>query len=136
MPYVQMFIDSIRRAAYKEEWAIVLQDKSGSRLLPVYVDNATADLIHSTLRRDIDCEVIDAEIENWIREIQGMGGKVVLIIENGENGGYEAGFFGQGREVECGVGKGLAIAVRAEVGIVVEEGFSLLRTYKTFESGF
>lgn len=39
------------------------------------------------------------------------------MIEDGENGGYKAMFFGQGCEVECPVAKGLAVAVRGGVRI-------------------
>jgi len=43
MPYVEMTINSIHHAMHRDEWLILLKDKSGQRCLPVYVDKASAD---------------------------------------------------------------------------------------------
>ena len=85
--------------------------------MPVYINKHWADLIGKTLRNKPCDDVIDADIEGWIKGIQDSGGKVALLIEE-DNGNYRAMFIGQGCEVECGVGKGLAVAARGGVGIL------------------
>jgi len=51
------------------------------------------------------------------------GNELSLVIEDVENGGFKARFTGQSFDVECGVGKGLAMAVRSEVPVITKEPF-------------
>ena len=121
MPYIEMEIDSLRHAMHKDEWVILLKDRAGQRYLPVYVDKAWADAIAKIMMNEMSEEVIDAEIEGRVKQMRDMGSEVVLVIDDAGDGIYKAKFIGQSCEIECGVGKGLAMAMRSGVGMFAEE---------------
>ena len=98
MPYIEMTIDSVRHAMHKDTWLILLKDKSGQRCLPAYVDKVWADAVGKVLKGEDAGEVID---------------------EDGDN--FKARFVGQGDDIECSVGKALAICAKASGPIFVEE---------------
>jgi len=50
MAFVEMVIDSIRRADLRNEWLVFLKDKSGQYSLPIYVDSLYADALKEALR--------------------------------------------------------------------------------------
>ncbi len=118
MPYIEMTIDSLRHAMHKDEWLILLKDKAGQRYLPVYVDKACADAIARIMMNEMGEEVIDTEIEQMLA----ISDDVRLLIDDTGDGRFKTRFVGRGCENECPVGKGLAVAVKGEVGIVAEEG--------------
>ena len=120
MPYIEMTIDSLRHAMHKDQWLILLEDKANHRYLPVYVDKAWADAIAKIMMNEMSEEVIDSDIEGRIKQMRDMGSEVVLMIDDAGDGVYKARFVRQGCEIECGVGKGLVMAVRDGVPIVVE----------------
>jgi len=119
MSYVEMTIDSLRHAMHKDEWLILLKDKAGERYLPVYVDKAWADMVGKVMKGEVFEEVIDAEIEGALA----MGNEVRLLIDDTGDGRFKARFVGRGDgsfDIECPVGDGLAMAMKAGVDIIVE----------------
>ena len=120
MSYITLTIDSLRHALHKDQWVVLLEDKQNHRCLPVYINKHWADLIGKALMNKPCDDVIDAEIEAWIRQIRDSGGKVALVIDE-DDGHYRARFIGRGHEVECGVSKGLLLCAKAGGPILVEE---------------
>jgi len=49
-----------------------------------------------------------------------------MLIDDAGDDTYQSRFFGQGCKVKCGVGKGLAMAVRGGVGILVNTTVELV----------
>ncbi len=124
MSYVEMVIDSLRHAMHKDEWVILLKDKAGQRYLPVYVDKACADMVGKILMGEECGEVIDAEIEGRIKQMQDKGDDVRLLIDDAGDGRFKSRFAGQGDEsfdIECSFGKALAMAMKTGVDILVEK---------------
>ena len=117
MPYIEMIIDSVRHAMHRDEWLVLLKEKSGQRCLPVYVDKVWADAVGEMLMGggEDTGEVIDDELKQVV-----MGGEAKLVIDvDGDS--FKAKFVGQGDDVKCPVGKGLAVAARVRIEIMVEE---------------
>ena len=118
MSYVEMTIDSVRHAMHHDQWLILLKEKCGQRCLPVYVDKVWADAVIKVLRGEDDgAGLSDDEL---VKQVVVMGGEVVLMID-ADGDIFKAKFVGQGSDVECHVGKGLAVAARGGVEICVSE---------------
>ena len=114
MPYIEMTIDSVRHAMHRDQWLILLKEKCGRRCLPVYVDKVWADAVIKVLMGD---DGLSADEE--VKQVMAMGSEAVLVIDmDGDR--FKARFVGQGADIECPVGKGLAIAAKKKVNITVE----------------
>ena len=130
MPYVEMVIDSIRHAMHKDEWVILLKEKSGQRYLPVYVDKACADMMGKVLKGKVSGEILDDEIadDETFREMEkvlGMADSASLMIDGFEDGVYHASFnvdWGNSvHNIEYPVGNSLTLAVKTGIQIWAEE---------------
>ena len=98
---------------HRDQWLILLKEKCGEKYLPVYVDKVWADAVIRALRGED--ELIDEEIMQRVV----MGNELMLVID-ADGDSFKAKFVGQGIDVECPVGKGLAVAARGGVGILVK----------------
>jgi len=125
MSYVEMEIDSLRHAMYKDEWVILLKDKAGDRYLPVYVDRDCADMVGKVLMGEERDEILDDKVLKKIQEMMAMADEVSLMIDDVGDGGFKARFVvGRGDssfDVECPVGKGLTMAMKADMGVLVKK---------------
>ncbi len=121
MSYVEMAIDSLRHAMYKDEWLILLKDKAGERYLPVYVDKDCADVMGKVLQGESSDQIVDDELEKMLA----MGDEVSLVIDGIEKGIFHAecimGWRGNSAGVKHSIGKILALCVKTRGRILVEE---------------
>jgi len=120
MSYIEMEIDSLRHAMHKDEWVILLKDRAGQRYLPVYVDKACGDMVGKVLMG----EVVDDILDDGIEKALAMADSGSLVIDDMGDGGFKARFVvgqGESSDVECQVGKALALAVRTGTDILIEE---------------
>ena len=89
----------------------------------MYIDKACADAVIMAFKDEVCGDIIDGEFEKALA----MGSEVSLVIDGTNNGVFKARFaVGQGGEsfdVECAIGKGLAVAVKTSVGTLVDEEF-------------
>jgi len=123
MAQVRCEIDSIRFAAISPERVILLARRWGPRcFLPVWVSSCQADILASQLQGRPDkstaldlfltgIEAADSHIESLTIHLENnvVYAKVLLFR------------LGKPTEVRCPIGIGLALAVRAQAPILVEE---------------
>lgn len=121
MAYVEMRIDSVRLAKYRDEWLIMLKEKDGQRYLPVYVDKPSADTVNKVLRGDRSDPVVD----DGVRKMLAGGDEVALVIDGVNKGIFNAecimGWQGRTSSVKYSIGQILAICMRTNGHILVEE---------------
>lgn len=122
MAYVEMKIDSVRVAKYRDEWLILLKEKDGQRCLPVYVDKNSADLLGRVLKGSNS--LID--LDDDLKQMLAMGEEIALVIDDIDKGIFNAecimGWQGKSSGVKCSVGKILAVCAKTNGHVLVEEG--------------
>lgn len=121
MAYVEMRIDSVRLAKYRDEWLIMLKEKDGQRYLPVYVDKSSADTVNKVMRGDRSDHIVD----DGVRAMLAGGDEVALVIDGVNKGIFNAecimGWRGGTSSVKYSIGQILAICMRTSGHILVEE---------------
>ncbi len=121
MPYVEMTIDSIRHAKYRDEWVILLKEKDGQRSLPVYVDKLSAGMARKALKG----EKCDQLVDDKLKQMLAMDDEVALVIDGIDQGIFNAecimGWRGRPSAVKCSIGEVLVLCAKASGRIVVEE---------------
>ena len=121
MSYIEMTIDSLRHAKYRDEWVILLKEKDGKRYLPVYVDTDCADMVGKVLKGEKCDQVVDDELEKMLA----MGNEVSLVIDGIDKGIFHAecimGWQGKPSAVKCSIGKILAICAKRNGHVLAEE---------------
>jgi len=126
MAFVEMVIDSIRRADLRNEWLVFLKDKSGQYSLPIYVDSLYADALKEALR---DMKLSDVLVNDptWaeVNRILSEAESASLVIDRFENGVFHAGFVvewhGKSHTIKCPCGKALTLAVKTRTPIMADE---------------
>ena len=125
MTYVEMTIDSLRHAMYKDRWMILLKEKDGQRYLPVYVDKASADTVGKLLRGESSDQIVDDETFREMEKVLGMADSASLVIDGFEYGVYHASFNvdwgGSIHNVEYPIGNSLILAMKAGIQIWAKE---------------
>ena len=94
---------------HRDHWLILLKEKCGQWCLPVYVDKVWADAVIKVLRG-----------EDKLEQVVMMGNEAVLVI-NADQDRFKARFVGQGDDVECAVGKGLALAAEVKIRVNIHD---------------
>lgn len=117
MSFVEMTIDSLLHGMHRDDWLILLKERSGSRCLPVYVDKVWADTMSKILRNQVLEQTIDADIEKMLS----IGSDIKLLIVDRGDRKYIGKFLGQSLEIECVAGKALAICANTNGYIYTEE---------------
>ncbi len=140
MAQVEMEIDSVRRGMFKEEWAIVLKERSGKRYLPILVSKPRADLVGRELlylvkrqlpsfdqelrqKASLDLQLGDIETKIGVNLVSCKFESV--IINFSETNIFSANllltFQDKPYEVDCPIAKALAFSVRAQAPIFADE---------------
>ena len=124
MAKVEMIIDSMRQELLYYQWVVILRDKLGERYLPIYVSSPQGEFIRSLLVDteitepvDFDFSVPDVDIN--IAELQS-----VIINRLKDNVFYAKLLFthhNKSYEVDCPPAKAIALSLRMQVPILVEE---------------
>jgi len=121
MPYIEMIIDSIRLAKYRDEWLILLREKDGYRYLPVYVSKDSAYVLGKVLEGESPDQITDDDVQRLLS----AGDEVTLVIDSIDNGVFNAdcivGWQGKVTGVKCSIGKALAICTKT-CGHILAEG--------------
>jgi len=124
MANIEMIIDSIRVSQMNYQRVVILKEKEGARYLPIWIGPAEADAIavkmqnvslSRPLTHDFTCAAIDA-----------LGASLQsAIINKLEKDTYYAkvvlGVHGGQKEIDCRPSDALAVAVRKNVPIYVDE---------------
>ena len=124
MADVEMIIDSIRVSLMNYQRVVILKEKEGERYLPIWIGTAEADSIAVKLQgvsvcrpltHDFTCSIIDA-----------LGGSIMCAVINKlENDTFFAKTRlecdGKITEIDCRPSDAIALAVREDVAIFVNE---------------
>ena len=121
MAYVEMIIDSIRLAKYRDEWLILLREKDGCRYLPGYVSKDSAYVLGKVLEGESPDQITDDDVQRLLS----AGDEVTLVIDSIDNGVFNAecivGWQGKVTGVKCSIGKVLAICAKTSGHVLAEE---------------
>ena len=121
---LEMTIDSIRVSPMNYQRVVILKEKDSDRYLPIWIGPAEADAIAVKLQdlsvpRPLTHDLLRAVIDN-------LGGSVQHILVNDlQNDTFYAKIAiqhnGDTKEIDCRPSDAVALAVRAQVPIFVEE---------------
>jgi uncharacterized protein len=123
MAEVEAEIDSIRLAGISPECVILLARKRGPRcFLPVWVSFCQADILASQLQEQSDKS---SAVDLFLADIDAVDSDIGGVTIHLENSIVYAKVLllnaGRSSEVRCPIGIALAIAVRSEAPILIEE---------------
>jgi len=126
MPYVEMIIDSVRRAMHRDEWVVLLKAKLGERYLPIYIGSSQANAITRALEGKPFSESLgDSCGLPHVATILPMAESASVTITKFENDTFHArlsiDYRGKNCEVDCSVAKALALGVRAGAQFFADE---------------
>ncbi|PKB83151.1 MAG: hypothetical protein BZY88_02910 [SAR202 cluster bacterium Io17-Chloro-G9] len=121
---LEMTIDSIRVSPMNYQRVVILKEKDSDRYLPIWIGPAEADAIAVKLQ---DLSVPRPLTHDLLRTIiDSLGGSVQHILVNDlQNDTFYAKITiqsnGDAKEIDCRPSDAVALAVRAQVPIFVEE---------------
>ena len=121
---LEMTIDSIRVSPMNYQRVVILKEKDSDRYLPIWIGPAEADSIAVKLQ---DLSVPRPLTHDLLRTvIDSLGGAVQHILVNDlQNDTFYAKisiqYGGDAKEIDCRPSDAVALAVRAQVPIFVEE---------------
>jgi len=121
---LEMTIDSIRVSPMNYQRVVILKEKDSDRYLPIWIGPAEADAIAVKLQ---DLSVPRPLTHDLLRTvIDSLGGSIQQILVNDlQNDTFYAKITiqsnGDSKEIDCRPSDAVALAVRAQVPIFVEE---------------
>ena len=124
MAEVELTIDSLRLSLFNRDWVVTLKERLGKRYLPIRIRSLQAYTINRLLagvnpREMLDYELSRAGIDTTNCKLQSV------IISRFENSVFYAKllltYHDKPYEVDCPLGKAMALAVRAEVPIFASD---------------
>ena len=126
MPHIEMQIDSIRTGTrLGKKRVLLLKQKSAERYLPIYIGTLYADFITKMLQDQASFKFIDDVVFNKLDRLLDMADSISLVINGFEKGVFHAKLIvnkqGKSFDIECAVGKGLALCAKAGGQMFVEE---------------
>ena len=126
MQLVEMGIDSVRRAMHRDQWVMLLKDKSGERYLPIYTGSPQANSIIRALKNEPFSESIEDSCGlPHIATLLPITVSASVTISRFEDDTYHAKlsieYRGRNHEIECQAPKALALGIRAGAQIFVDE---------------
>ena len=124
MAQIEMIIDSVRRDMLNDMWVVILKEKGAERYLPIYAGSPQASLVAKQLQG-----VGDSELEDYVFSLTSIDttkSKVESVIINGfDNNIFYARLLlsqhDKPQQVDCPPAIALALGVRAQAPIFVEE---------------
>ncbi len=115
MAQVEMKIDSVRRHMLNDKWVVILIDNDAKRYLPIYIGSPQADIIGRLLMHEepVDSAYLDISSVGSVT-ISRFNGNVFYsrLLPSCQD---------KSLEVDCPTAKAIALAVRAEAPIYVDE---------------
>jgi len=126
VPHIEMQIDSIRTGArLGNKRVLLLKQKSAERYLPIYIDTLYADFITKMLQDQASFKFIDDVVFNKLDRLLDMADSISLVINGFEKGVFHAKLIvnkqGKSFDIECPIGKALALCVKGSGQVFVEE---------------
>ena len=119
---VQVQVDSIRSAAACPELSLLLKEKDGASYLPVWMDPSQAEVLAAELNglphKDVGLDLLlansnafGADIRGTVIHLEGATFHATILLSQ----------HGRDYEVRCPIGIALALAVRANAPILVDD---------------
>ncbi len=124
MAQVEMKIDSVRRHMLNDKWVVILIDNDAKRYLPIYIGSPQADIIGRLLMHEEPVDSAYLDISSVGNDLTFSGVESVTISRFNGNVFYSRllpSCQDKSLEVDCPTAKAIALAVRAEAPIYVDE---------------
>lgn len=124
MSFIEVTIDSVRPALFKDEWAVILKAKNSEQYLPIYIEPNQADMLKRVL---IDDESRENEIYDCCSTQSDTAAAALksVIVNKSEIGSFNAilvmTVHGNTVKKDCPIVEALALCFKKKTPILVDD---------------